>query len=564
MPVQKIYPETLNHLIDAVSTRYHDLPAVGMAYEKPLPYGAFKEQITLLSQLLLLEGIKKRDRVAILAENSPNWGIVFFAVVRIGAIVVPILPDFPESDVHHILAEAKVKILFTTQRQINKIYELVEHRLQKIITLDESQDPAFPANLTTFLAFIRQSETMAARQPADGSRHPDLTGADDTAAFIYTSGTSGHSKAVMLSHGNLCANAFAASQLLDVKPDWTFLSILPMSHTYEFTIGFLLPLLSGARIVYAGAPPTPTVLEKICQEEKPSVICVVPMIMEKIYKKKVRSALSSNPLLRSACRIPGLRQLLLKKIGRKLLDFFGGRLQLIAIGGAAFNIEAESFFHEADFPYLFGYGLTEASPLLSGGPFGDRSINYGSTGKPVPGVEIKIVDPDPETGIGGIYARGPNIMQGYYKNEELTRQTIDRDGWLDTGDLGLFDNKNNLWVKGRSKSVIVLSHGENIYPEPIEEKINSCIHVNESLVVESGNRLEAIIYLDYDLIDHETRDESQQAKLAYIESLLKKLQLEINEQLPPFSRINRFVERREPFVKTATHKIKRYLYAGSA
>lgn len=285
------------------------------------------------------------------------------------------------------------------------------------------------------------------------------------------------------------------------------------------------------------------------------------MIMEKIYKKRVLSAIDKNTLLKLATKIPALRRKLFKKIGQKLLAFFGGQLQLVAIGGAAINIEAEQFLKDAGFPYIIGYGLTETAPVLAGGPLHDPTIEVGSTGKPLPGVEIKISRPDPATGIGEIMARGPNVMQGYYNHPNLTAETIDSDGWLATGDLGSFDQKGNLHIKGRSKSVIVLASGENIYPEAIEEKINSCIHIAESLVVENNNRLEARVYLDYDLVDLETRKKTAQQKKEHIKHLLKNIQQTVNGQLPPYSKISKIIERQEPFIKTATHKIKRYLYA---
>ncbi len=232
----------------------------------------------------------------------------------------------------------------------------------------------------------------------------------------------------------------------------------------------------------------------------------------------------------------------------------------MAIGGAAINREAELFLKKSGFPYLIGYGLTESSPLLAGGPWADPTIAVGSTGKPIPGVEIKIANPDPRTGIGEILARGPNVMKGYYNNPQATREVLDDEGWLHTGDLGNFDKVNNLFIRGRSKNMILKSNGENIYPEAIEDKLNSCMHVMESLVMEDNGQLEAWVYLDYDLIDEETKGRNQQQKLEYIADVLQRLKETINPQLSPFSQLVRFVEHKEPFQKTATSKIKRYLY----
>lgn len=548
---------TLNSLIDNSRDVFSERPAAGFAFEKPLTYQEFWRRVMHAAAFLKGLGLKKGDRAALLGENSPAWGVAYFAVVRLGAIAVPILPDFPQADVSHILDDTKAKIVFVTQRQLSKIYDSVGKNTKAVITLDDAGDD------NKLIATKKFSDCLAeaAALPEAKLKLPeDLAKPDDIASIIYTSGTSGHSKGVMLTHGNFLSNIRSTTAVVQVEEDWTFLSILPMSHAYEFTISFLLPLANGARIVYAGQPPTPTILEKICKIEQPTVICLVPMVMEKIYKKRIMPALSGNPFLKLAIKVPFVRAQLLRQIGRRLLNYFGGSLKLAAIGGAAFNLEVEKFLAEAGFPYIFGYGLTEASPLISGGPFLDPTIAVGSTGKPVPGVEVKIVNPLPETGVGEIYARGGNIMKGYYNNPRATTEAIDADGWLATGDLGYLDQDNNLFVKGRLKSVIVLSHGENIFPEAIEDTINSSIYVLESLVTEDNDRLEAWVYLDYELIDRETSGKSQPQKKEHITRLLDNLKSTVNLKLPAYSRLSRVVERTEPFTKTATQKIKRYLY----
>jgi long-chain acyl-CoA synthetase len=552
--------QTLNDLFDASCQKYAARPCLSMAMEEPLTYADIGEKVATMASALYASGVKKKDKVAILAENSPNWGIAYLALIRLGAIVIPILPDFPGTDVRHILTNSQVKIVFTTKRQIEKILELQNHKIKQIITLDNSTIDTELDNLTTFTDFLSNAEQLSEKKRAKLNNMAAEIDENDLASIIYTSGTSGHSKAVMLSHRNLLSNVRSTDNLVTITPDWTFLSILPMSHTYEFTIGFLLPLYKGCRIAYAGKSPTPRILEQICKHEKPTALCIVPMVMEKIYKKRVMTAIDHSSLLTMAVKVNFLRRALFKKIGKKLLDFFGGNLKLMAIGGAAINLDTEKFLKEAQFPYLIGYGLTETSPLLAGGPLHDPTITLGSTGKPVPGVEIRITNPDPETGIGAIMARGPNIMQGYYNMPEVTAETIDKDGWLATGDLGNFDEQGNLHIKGRSKSVIVLAHGENIYPEAIEEKINSNLYVMESLVVENNGQLEARVYLNYDLIDQETKGKPNTKQKEFINKILQKLQQNVNSQLPTYSKVNRFIERQEPFIKTATHKIKRYLY----
>jgi long-chain acyl-CoA synthetase len=553
---------SLNDIIDASREKFGDLPAVGMALDVPLTYGEFYQRIIALAVRLSREGVKKGDHVAILAENSHNWGTAYFAIVRLGAVAVPILPDLPEADVHHILTEMRAPVLFTTERQIEKIYELKQKSLRRIVTLDDSLASFNALAVEAFSDYLKGAMEMRDEAERTGALRFDPVAADDLASILYTSGTSGYSKAVMLSHRNLAANAQSASAMIDVEPGAVFLSILPISHTYEFTLGFILPLLRGGRIAYAGKTPTPAILQKLCGQERPYAMFVVPLVLEKIYKKRVLPKITESFTLSLLCKVELGRRFIHKRIGAKLLEFFGGNLCLMGIGGAALNPEVEQFLYNADFPYLIGYGLTECSPLLAGGPPGDKTIMVGSTGKPVPGVRVKIVHPDPVTGIGEIYGQGPNVMQGYYNDPDATAEAITPDGWLATGDLGFIDDFGNLHIRGRSKNVIVMSNGENVYPEAIEHKINVNPWVVESLVIENNGRLEAWVYPDYENIDAATVGQGRSQRHAYIEGLLAELRTKINEQVSPAARLSRVLERREPFIKTATHKIKRYLYSG--
>ncbi len=556
---------TLNFIIDSSREKYGDLAAVGMAMEEPITYEEFHDRICALAMRLQQEGIVKGDRVALLAENSHHWGTAYLAIVRLGAVAVPILPDLPEADVHHILTEMKAKLTFTTQRQIDKLYDLRGDKIQKLITLDDYRGTEgllpvepFTTYCETALADYREHK-VTGELPAFAD-----VGEDDLASILYTSGTSGFSKAVMLSHKNLTSNAYAASTLMEIKPGSVFLSILPMSHTYEFTTGFILPLLLGARIAYAGKTPTPAILQNLCAQEKPYVIFAVPLVLEKIYKKRVLPKVEKSRLLTLAYRFAPARRRINRKIGRKLLEFFGGNLAMMGVGGAALNPDVEKFLVEAGFPYLIGYGLTEAAPLIAGGPLGDPTIVVGSSGKLIPGVEVKIQDPDPESGIGEILARGPNVMLGYYNDEDATQEVLSPDGWLATGDLGRMDEQGNLYIKGRCKNVVVLASGENIYPEAIEHKINAVHWVVESLVVENDNKLTAWVYPDYEHIDEATAGQTRAQRRDYLENLLESMRKEVNGQLPLTSRLAEVLERREPFIKTATHKIKRYLYDKNA
>ncbi len=560
MPDSNDVRMTLNYILDTSVERYADLPAIGMAAETPLTYQQFYDNITALAVRLAEEGLEKGDRVAILAENSHCWGMVYFAIVRIGAVAVPILPDLPEADVHHILNEMEVQVLFVSQRQIEKIYELNKKELRQVVTLDDSSGAKGVVDVMPFSDYLAEAISMKEdHESSEELSFPEVE-EDDLASILYTSGTSGYSKAVMLSHKNLTSNAYSAANMIkSLKSGVGFLSVLPMSHTYEFTLGFILPLVKGCKIAYVGKAPTPAILQRLCIHEKPNVMFAVPLIMEKIYKKRVMPQIEKSRFLSLLCRCNIGRQFVYKKIGAKLIEFFGGNLELMGIGGAALNPDIEQFLRDAGFPYVIGYGLTESSPILSGGPVGDPSIAVGSAGRPFPGVDIKIVDPDPETGIGEIWGSGPNIMQGYYNDPDATAEVL-VDGWLATGDLGYIDEIGNLHIRGRSKNVIVMSNGENVYPEPIEHKINVYPWVVEALVVENNGKLDAWIYPDYEQIDEETSGKGRVEQRDYVDGLMNTMRMEINGQLPPASRLARIVERREPFIKTATHKIKRYLY----
>jgi long-chain acyl-CoA synthetase len=455
-----------------------------------------------------------------------------------------------------------VSTLFTTQKQIEKIYELRKELKGPIITLDDYNAEISIVPIITFSNYLEEA-LASFRENPEGPVFPPVS-ESDLASILYTSGTSGYSKAVMLTHKNLTANAYAASGLKEIKPGSVWLSILPMSHTYEFTCGFILPLLCGGRIAYAGKTPTPAILQKLCAYEKPFAIFAVPLVMEKIYKKRVLPQIEKSALLKGVCKFGIGRRFVYRKIGKKLLDFFGGNLQLMGIGGAALNPDVEQFLHDAGFPYLIGYGMTESAPLIAGGPAGDKTIAIGSTGKPIPGVQVKIANPDRETGIGEITVCGANVMRGYFNDEEATEAVLTKDGWLFTGDLGFIDVEGNLHVCGRSKNVIVLASGENVYPEAIEHKMNTYHWIVESLLIENNGQIEAWVYPDYEFIDDRTAGSSRPDRRAYIENLLESMRTELNEQLPKASRLARVFERREPFIKTATHKIKRYLYSGHA
>ncbi len=556
--------KTLNAVIDSCCEKFRSCPSLGMAMEKALSYGEMYERVLAVARQLQDFGVQKGDRLAILAENSPFWGVAYLSIVRLGAVAVPILPEMPESDVRHILEQMKVKAVFTTQRQLEKIGSFKKVLEGPIFTLDNFRG-AESIKTIPFAGYVEEALAKFRQLGEKGEKlvFPEVK-EDDIASIIYTSGTSGFSKAVMLSHGNFATNAYAASQLADVRPGSVWLSILPLSHAYEFTCGFILPLIFGAKIAYTDKLPTPAILKKLCSHERPTTIFAVPLILEKIYKKRVQPEIEGKKWLRLVCKIGVVRRIIYRKIGRKLTDFFGGNLLFMGIGGAKLNPEVEKFFCEAKFPYLIGYGMTEAAPLIAGGPLFEPSLAVGSTGKPIPGTEVRIDQPDPHTGIGEIHAKGPGVMQGYFGDEEKSAEALCGDGWLATGDVGFIDDKGNLHVTGRLKSVIVMPNGENVYPESTEFKLGCSPWVVEALVVEHEGQLEAWVYPDYELLEEKTADWKKEKRMEFLTERLEELRCELNDDLPKTARLAKIFQRREPFIKTPTLKIKRYKYTSQS
>ena len=546
--------QTLNVLFDACCAKFKTAPSLGMAMGTSWSYEELHHRVLAVASRLQQEGVKKGDRLAILAENSPSWGLACLAIVRLGAIAVPVLPEMPEGDVQHILREMKVKAVFTTRRQFDKLISIAENLHGPVFTFDDFREKLETLKTIPFSEYVSEALAMFKGKK---TVFPPVE-EEDVASIIYTSGTSGYSKAVMLTHRNFTMNACSASGLAVLPERSTWLSILPMSHTYEFTCGFLLPMIFGARVAYIDKLPTPAVLQKLCRYEKPTVIFAVPLVLEKIYKKKVQPEMEKR-LMRLACSIALLRRIICRRIGKKLVDFFGGKLIFMGVGGAKMNPDVERFFYEANFPYLIGYGMTEAAPLIAGGPLFDADIGVGSTGRPIPGVEVRIENAALQTGIGEIMVRGENVMQGYYDDLENSREALP-EGWLRTGDVGRFDEKGNLYVTGRLKNVIVMPNGENVYPEAIEHKIETFPLVAEVLVLEHEGQLEAWAFPDCEQLESEHPEMTGEEQRTLITEGLEALRREVNEQLSRTAHLVHIYEKSEPFIKTATMKIKRYLY----
>ena len=539
---------TLPRLFRDTVRKHSKREALGFAGETPQSYETINERIDATIAFLEKLDVRPGDRIAILSMNMPNWGIVYLATTFMGAVVVPLLPDFHTDEVDNIIAHSGSKILFVSEGLRKKTEKISSEKLEFVVGIED-------------MTVISPKETSIRFDPSEKSDSTYTVKEQDPAVIIYTSGTTGKSKGVMLSHKNIAFTALQTLNIQPVKPEDRFLSILPLSHTYENTLGFIIPMICGASVYYLRKPPTPSVLLPALKQVKPTIMLSVPMIIEKIYRNKILPAFQKNWYMRALYKIPPVRKKMNEAAGKKLMKTFGGNLKFFGIGGAKLNKTVEKFLREARFPYAIGYGLTETSPLLAGA--NAENIKYQSTGPALEGVDLKIHNPDKRSGEGEIWAKGPNVMLGYYKQPELTREVITEDGWFKTGDLGVFDKNNFLYIKGRLKNMIVGDNGENIYPEEIESVINNFKHVAESIVVRKKGKLVAMVHFNTEEMAQKYQ-ELKEGVNQYLEWKLEELKNElhtyINLRVNRFSRIQYIMLQNEPFQKTATHKIKRFLY----
>jgi len=546
---------TLKELFDRSIKLYKNNIALGDTNGNLISYEELGEKVKKTVEILKQNGITKGDKVALLSENMPNWAIAYFSITYIGGIVVPILPDFNIADVHHILRHSEAKGIFVSAKHQHTIEELEDAKISFVINLD---DLKILQNLNNF-GYIEQfrKKIMNNIIPNKQDYEPKE---DDLAVLLYTSGTTGHSKGVMLTHKNITTNAMSAYGTIKLREDDVFLSILPLAHTFECTTGMIVPILNGASIRYLDKAPTPSILLKALKIVKPTMMLSVPLIIEKIYKNKILSTINSNKITKTLYNISFFRKIINKKAGKKLYETFGGRLRFFAIGGAPLSSFVEKFLYEANFPYVIGYGLTETAPLLTATKENEPTKLY-SAGTPFVGVQLKIKNKNTK-GEGEICAKSPSVMVGYYKDEEKTKEVFDEDGWFLTGDLGYIDEDGYLFISGRSKNMILGPSGENIYPEQIESIINEHHLVLDSLVLEQNKKLVARVHLDYEALDKELKAEKRAEKDVAndIQKILEEIRIETNQRLSSFSKISKFIEQPEPFIKTPTKKIKRYLY----
>ncbi len=555
---------TFDLVVKKATEKYNGDLALSKINGEGLTYSELGEKVKSISSFLREKGIRKGDRVALIGENQPNWGVAYLSITSIGAVVVPIMTEFSASEVHHIIRHSGSKAIFVSSKLYEKVEDCDYEDVHSIILIDDfSVVP--PKTSTAFLKEVIKSgkkefEKIKSAAYKIINKDYDEIKEDDLASIVYTSGTTGHSKGVMLTHKNIIYDAIATLKMVTITPEDRLLSILPLAHTFECTLGFITPVMAGAKIYYLDRPPTASALIPAMAKVKPTIILSVPLVIEKIYKMRVLPELTKKPVIKTLYKFSPVRKKLHKIAGKKLIDTFGGELRLFPIGGAALAYDVEKFLREAGFPYAIGYGLTETSPVVTG----DDNVHtkFRASGRALEGMEIKIDNPDPETGEGEVLIKGPNVMKGYYKDPETTKSVFTEDGWFKSGDLGYIDEEGYLFIRGRSKNVIIGPNGKNIYPEQIEGVINDLPYVVESLVYEKDGKLIAKVHLNYEELDdefnlHGIPDPDARKKIqAILDSILKAT----NEKVSSFSRISGIVEQPEPFEKTPTKKIKRYLY----
>ena len=534
---------TLYELVRNSVEKFASKVAFSMFEGDDVTYAEVGRRIEKVQEILTGAGLRAGDKVALLSSNMPNWGVCYFAVTSAGMVAVPILPDFSGEELDMIIAHSEAKALLVSDRLFTKLSKQTIERLNVVVRTK---------NLGVIAQRVRGEGTMAVPKP------------DDLAVIIYTSGTTSKPKGVMLTHAALCAQVGISSGIFPVLPDDVFLSVLPLSHTYECSIGMIYPFSMGARVVYLDRPPTASALMPALRAVRPSVMLIVPLIIEKIYRHQVLAKFNSNGFWRTLYKVGFLRRYLHRVAGKKLLKLFGGRLRFLGIGGAKLDGGAEKFLLEAKVPYAIGYVATETAPLLAGAA--PSQVRLGSTGPQAPGVQLRLEHINPDTRQGEVVALTPSVMLGYFKNPEATKEVFTDDGWFRTGDLGEFDKDGWLYIKGRLKNMIVGPGGENIYPEDIETVLNSHVYIADSIVTEQEGRLVALVHFNRDeieaMVDNwreewETKKEAWEAKT---EQLKKEIMDFVNAKVNRFSRISEVVEEKDDFAKTPTHKIKRFLY----
>lgn len=535
------------------------LPALTDYFKKEtLTYGEISNEIVKLHTLFAEAGIKKGDKIAVIGRNNPRWCISFLATISYGGVIVPILQDFNSNDVQHIINHSGARFLFAGDRFWDYI--------------DTEQVPNLEAafSLTDFSCFwVRERpnmrrfercnvEKMFAKKYPKGIVKGELKFAqipnENLVLLNYTSGTTGFSKGVMLTANNLCGNVLFGKSIQMHFVGSRGLSFLPLAHAYGCAFDFLHPMMMGSHVTLLGKIPSPKVLLDAMADVKPHILFMVPLIVEKIYKKQILPMMEKK-ILKLSLRVPIIDAKVHEIIRKRLVKAFGGEIYQVIIGGAALNSEVEAFLTKIKFPFTVGYGMTECGPLISYADF--KEFKPTSCGKILPDLmEVRIDSSDPYSVVGEIQVRGEHVMMGYYKNEKATKEVFTNDGWLRTGDVGRIDPDNTIYIRGRSKTMILSSSGQNVYPEEIESKLNNLPYVNESLIVERNGKLVALVYPDYDQMDNDGKGNDS----ATLKVVMEENRVKLNTLVAPYEQVSEVVLYPNEFEKTPKKSIKRYLY----
>lgn len=534
-----------------------ELPALSDYNEgTTLTYGEFAQDIAQIHLFYEHCGVKPGDKVALIGKNTPMWVTVYIATITYGAVIVPILQEFNPTDAQHIINHSEAIMLFASKAIWESLdFDQLQH-IRAVISLDNRQLLAEKTG-ETVSKVIYDLPSLFEQKYKSGFYRNDIHYADVPGSELmelnYTSGTTGFSKGVMLTGNNLCGNiVYGINSGLHYKGS-RCLSFLPLAHAYGCAFDMLTPLAVGSHITLLGRIPSPKILVKALGEIKPNLVICVPLILEKIYSKMIVPMISKG-MLRWALAVPYLDKRIYSQIRKKLIEAFGGEFEEIIVGGAPFNAEVEEFLYKIKFPFTVGYGMTECGPLVSHTPW--REFVLHSAGRVLPGImECKILSDDPENIPGEICVRGENVMMGYFHNSEATDKVLHDDGWLHTGDMGTLSADGTVFIRGRLKTMLLGSNGQNIYPEEIEAKLNNMLYVNESLVVEREGKLVALVYPDYEAMDQlgVTRDQ--------LPELMENIRAELNKLVAPYERISKIQLIATEFEKTPKRSIKRYLYS---
>lgn len=547
---------SFNELIEKSIVNNWDKDALTDFKGATLQYHDVARKIEKLHIMFESSGVQRGDKIALCGRNSSNWAVAFLATLTYGAVAVPILHEFTADQIHNIVNHSEAKLLFvgdyvatiidqTKMPDLEGIiyipdYSLVVSRTDKLTYAREHLNAMFGEK---YPKFFRKEHVHYYREQSP----------EELALINYTSGTTGFSKGVMIPYRAMWSNYdFAMTAVAKhIKKGDNVISILPMAHMYGMAFEFLFEFLFGCHVFYLTRVPSPAIIAAAFAEVKPTIIIAVPLVIEKIIRKKVLPKLQTNRM-RLLLNMPFVNKKVLEKIREQVVNAFGGKFYEIIVGGAAFNQEVEQFLQRIEFPYTVGYGATECAPIIC---YADcHDFVAGSCGKPVVHMEVKIDSPDPQNVPGEILARGLNVMLGYFKNEEATAQTLDADGWYHTGDLGLMDADGNVFIKGRSKNMLLGASGQNIYPEEIEDKLNSLNMVNECIVVQRGEKLVGLVYPDFD------EAATMQLNDSDLENIMEENRQELNASQPPYCCLAAIEIVKEEFEKTPKKSIKRYLY----